>query len=82
MWVKDNQPHIYKETYKFLQAKDFIINRLTGQFVTDYSDATGTNLYDLNQYQWSEEILAAAQIDQEKLPEVHSSFHVAGGDRL
>ena len=78
MWVKDNQPHIYKETYKFLQAKDFIINRLTGQFVTDYSDATGTTLYDLNQYQWSEEILAAAQIDQEKLPEVHSSFHVAG----
>ncbi len=78
MWVKENQPHIYKETYKFLQAKDFIICRLVGKFVTDYSDATGTNLYDINQYKWSEEILAAAGIDADKLPEVYSSFHVAG----
>ncbi len=47
LWVRNHQPQIFNETYKALQAKDFIVARLTGRFVTDYSDASCTNLYDL-----------------------------------
>jgi len=40
LWLRENQPTIYERAYKFLQAKDYIIYRLTGKFVTDYSDAS------------------------------------------
>ena len=47
IWVRNHQPEIYARVYKFTNAKDFIVTRLTGRFVTDYSDASGTNLFDL-----------------------------------
>jgi xylulokinase len=78
MWVHEHQPDIYKETYKFLQAKDFIATRLTGKFVTDYSDASGTDLYDLVGYQWSSSMVEASGLDPEKLPELHASIDVIG----
>ncbi len=78
MWVKDNQPDIYKNTYKFVHAKDFIVHKLTGKFVTDYSDASGMNLFDINKKEWSSEILETAGIDRTKLPEPHSSYDIVG----
>ena len=47
MWLKDNEPELYKRTYKFLQPKDYLVCRLTGAFVTDYSDASGTAALDM-----------------------------------
>lgn len=78
MWIKENEPMNYKNTYKMLLAKDYIIARLTGKFVTDYSDASGTNTLDLKNKCWSEEILAVAGIDQAKLPELHYSTDIIG----
>lgn len=43
MWIKDNEPDRFKRIYKVLHAKDFIAARMTGNFYTDYSDASGTN---------------------------------------
>ncbi len=57
LWVKHNQPEIYKNTYKMLNAKDYIVYKLTGEFVTDQSDASGTNAYDLEKRDWSDRIL-------------------------
>lgn len=78
MWIKDNEPEIYEKTFKMLQVKDYIIYRMTGRFVTDYSDASGTNALDLDKLCWSREILAAADIDMDKLPELHNSTDVIG----
>ncbi len=78
MWIKDNEPDIYKHTYKMLQVKDYIIYRMTGKFVTDYSDASGTNALDLENLKWSEEILSLAGIDPDKLPELHFSTDIIG----
>lgn len=78
MWVRDNEPEIYSNTYKMLQVKDYIIFRMTGRFVTDYSDASGTNALDLSGRCWSEEILKAAGISEEKLPKLHESTDVIG----
>lgn len=70
MWLKRHEPENYAKTHKMLQAKDYVIHRLTGNFVTDYSDASGTNALDLKKLCWSEEILQAAGIDREKLPDL------------
>ena len=78
MWIKTHEPELYKKTYKMLQAKDYIIYRLTGRFVTDYSDASGTNVLDLKALDWSDEILNAAGISRDKLPELKQSIDIAG----
>ena len=82
MWIKRNEPEIYSSTYKMLLAKDYIIYKLTGEFVSDYSDASGTHAFDLNTLSWSETIITLAGIDEEKIPDVWPSTHVAGGVTL
>ena len=89
MWVRNHQPEIFAQAHKFVHAKDFIVARLTGVFATDYSDASGTNLYDLKTYDWSPEMLAAAGLDRALLPDLHPRpmwsgrccASVAGGGR-
>ncbi|MFW5981263.1 MAG: xylulokinase [bacterium] len=78
LWFKNNKPEIYANTFKFLQAKDYIIYKLTGEFVTDYSDATGMNIFDINKLKWSEKIIELAGIDIDKLPKALPSTHIAG----
>lgn len=78
LWIKDNQPERYAKGYKMLHAKDFIILKLTGRFATDYSDASGTNLFDIKKKEWSEEISMAAEIHRDLLPEACASTEIAG----
>lgn len=78
MWVRDNQPEIYRDTYKVLNAKDYIVWKLTGQFLTDYSDAASMDCFDIHKLKWSERILDIADIDSDKLPEAMPSTHIAG----
>lgn len=78
MWIKNNQPGIYEKTYKMLNPKDFIVQKLTGEFLTDYSDASGTNAFDLTTFEWSREIINAAGIDEDKFPKAVPSTFIAG----
>lgn len=78
MWLKANEPDVYRHTAFFLQAKDYMIFRMTGQFVTDYSDGSGTNGMDLRAGTWSPVIFDAADVDIRKMPPLHASTDVAG----
>jgi len=78
LWIRDNQPDIFNATYKFVHAKDSIVARLTGVFVTDPSDASSMNIYDLSTGQWSEQILDAVNLSADKLPEIRQSIDVVG----
>jgi xylulokinase len=78
LWLRDNQPEIYDSTYKFVHAKDAVVARLTGNFVTDYSDASGMNLYDLEKGTWSKTIIDGTGLDPDKLPDLHQSTDVVG----
>ncbi|HME51274.1 MAG TPA: xylulokinase [Candidatus Lokiarchaeia archaeon] len=70
LWFKNNRPQVYENATKFLLVHDFIVKKLTGSFVTDFSNASRTMLFDINTRAWSEDILAALDIDQGKLPDV------------
>jgi len=61
-----------------LHAKDYIIYRLTGIFVTDYSDASGTNLFDLSRKDWDRRILDELGIPRSMLPDPRPSTDKAG----
>lgn len=78
LWVKEHEPELYRKCWKMIHAKDYIIFKLTGRMVSDYSDASGTNLFDLVKKEWSQELLDAYEISGELLPEVHPSTDIAG----
>ncbi|MCD7882461.1 MAG: FGGY-family carbohydrate kinase, partial [Lachnospiraceae bacterium] len=81
MWIRDHEPEIYEKTYKMLLAKDYIICRLTGEFVTDESEASGTDAFDLQNRVWSQEVIKASGIDPDKLPQINASTDVIGSLR-
>jgi len=78
LWQKENEQEIFKKTYKFLQAKDYIICRLTGNFVTDFTDASNSGLLDVKNRQWSDELLEVIGVGIEKLPKIYESVDIAG----
>ena len=59
--------------------KDYINCRLTGRMATDFSDASGTNAFDLNRFAWSSEVLDAAGISADMFPELLESSALLGG---
>lgn len=79
MWIRDNLPDVYRSTYKMLNAKDYIIYKLTGRFVTEPSDASSTCLLDLNTLEWSDDIIRMSKLDKDKLPDILRSVDIAGG---
>jgi xylulokinase len=78
LWVKENQPGIWKETRKILLPKDYIRFKLSKSFVTDWSDASATQLFNVENLSWSDEVCEVAGINKSKLPEAVSSTEVVG----
>ncbi len=78
LWLRSHQPDLYARTFRVLQAKDYVAHRLSGAFATDYSDASSTNLFDLEQRDWAVDIIEAVDLDPEKLPPALPSSTVIG----
>ena len=47
LWVRDNEPANFERVRKLLLPKDYVRFRLTGEFATEVSDASGTALFDV-----------------------------------
>ena len=57
LWLKKNEPEIYKKAYKFITASSFLVGKLTGNFFIDHMTAGFTMpLYDLKKNQYSDEL--------------------------
>ena len=78
LWVRRNQPKIYDQTRHILLPKDYIRLRLTGEYATEVSDASGTLLLDVVNRRWSDKLLGLLQIDPALLPPVSESTEVTG----
>ncbi|MCM8764172.1 MAG: xylulokinase [Candidatus Omnitrophica bacterium] len=76
LWLKNNLPEIYKKVEKVLLPKDYIRFRLTGEFATDVSDASGTCLFDIRRRTWSGEILDALEMPSGWFPRSFESVEV------
>ncbi len=70
LWLRDNEPDIFRLTDKFLLPLDFLVKKLTGRAVTDHSMASGTLMYDLHEGAWSMPILHKCGISRAMLPEI------------
>ena len=68
MWIKKNCPDIYDNTYKFMLLEDYLIQKLTDEFVTEKSLASSTGWLDIVKGEYFEELIKACGIDSDKLP--------------
>ena len=78
MWVKNNEPEIYGKCARILLPKDYIRFKLTGEFATEVSDASGMQLLDVPNRCWSDEVLGKLEIDKSLLGKVYESPEVTG----
>ena len=77
-WVKDNEPEIFEKAEMLLLPKDYVRYRLTGNYATEVSDASATQLLDVVNRKWADEILDLMEIDKSRLPKVYESHEITG----
>ncbi len=73
LWIREHEKSIYDKTEKFLLVHDYIIYRLSGELITDYSNASRTLLFDIRGGKWSDTMLSLLGVPQDKLPAPHES---------
>jgi len=78
LWIRENEPEKYARINKFLNPKDYIRFRLTGDYATEVSDASGTGLFDVRSRSWSEPLLETLSIPIEWAPRCGESQEVSG----
>jgi len=70
LWIKNNEPGVYDQTYKFMLVEDFIILRLTGKYVTEGSVMSSTCYYDINDGALWLDMLSHIGVGPEKIPDI------------
>lgn len=78
LWVRENEPDIWKQVKTILLPKDYVRLRLSGDKATDVTDASGTLFFDVKRRTWSEEVLGALSIDKSLLPGLFESTEITG----
>jgi xylulokinase len=78
LWVRENEPDSWAAVKKVLLPKDYIRLRLSGDKASDAADSSGTLLFDVPHRRWSDEMLAAFDLDPALMPEVFESVEITG----
>ncbi len=68
LWVRKHEPEIFDRVRRVLLPKDYVRLRLTGEAVSDMSDASGTAWLDVGRRDWSDALLAATHLDRSHMP--------------
>ena len=68
LWVRDHEPRNFERARKMLLPKDYVRYKLTGEFATEVSDASGTAVFDVVNRRWSFEMMDALGLDRSLLP--------------
>jgi len=79
LWVRDNEPRNFDRVRQMLLPKDYVRFRLTGEFATEVSDASGTAVFDVVNRRWSYEMMDGLDLDRAILPRCYESSEVTGG---
>ncbi|MCX5777344.1 MAG: xylulokinase [Candidatus Firestonebacteria bacterium] len=78
LWMRDNEPVLYRKIAKVLLPKDYIRFKLTGKFATEVSDASGMLLLDVKNRRWSKTVLKELNIPESMLAVCFESEEISG----
>lgn len=79
IWLRENEPELFRKARKFVGVQDYVVYQLTGNYVTDWSQASRTMLMDLSTFRWDKDLLALAGITEDKLCDSVPPGSSAGG---
>ena len=78
LWLREHEPDVFRRARRWLVVEDYVMFRLTGAYVTDYSIASRTMGFDVHRKKWSEEIFAAAGLDPAAMAVPHPGGTAVG----
>jgi xylulokinase len=78
LWLRNHEPRRFDKTRKVLLPKDEIRRRMTGEYATEVSDASGMLLLDVARRKWSKRLLSALELDIDLLGRCYESEEVTG----
>jgi xylulokinase len=78
MWLRDEEPDVYARTRWLAPVAGHLVGWLTGEVAQDHANASSTLLYDVAARAWSDELVAAAGLDPERLPPIRRAHDVLG----
>jgi xylulokinase len=78
LWVRNHEPQVFDHVRHILLPKDYVRFRLTGAYACDRAGGAGTILFDLAKRSWSDEVLAALDLDRAMLPDTFEGTQVTG----
>jgi len=78
LWMRENEPELFAKIEKIMLPKDYINYRLTGVHGTDYSDASGMLLLDVEHKCWSREMCGICGVAEGRLPKLFESWEPVG----
>ncbi|WP_416175628.1 xylulokinase [Clostridium sp.] len=78
MWYRDNMKDMFDKIYKVVGTKDYINYRLTGRICTDPSYASGSGVWDIENWKYSDELIDAMKLPKDIFPEVIPSTGIVG----
>ena len=81
VWVRENEPAIFKDTRCVLLPKDYVRLLMTGEKASDASDAAGTLWVDVAKRRWSPEMLAATGLNESQMPRLVEGSDATGNLR-
>jgi len=73
IWTRQHEPEAYSRIAKVLLPKDYVRYKLSGEYFSEVSDASGTSLLNVAERRWSDEILSALDLPRQWFPEVTES---------
>ena len=78
LWMRENEPENFAKIAKIMLPKDYINYILTGVHCTDYSDASGMLLLDVEHKRWSREMLELCGVTEAQMPKLFESYEKVG----
>ncbi|MDR1419587.1 MAG: hypothetical protein LBI86_04380 [Treponema sp.] len=79
LWIRNNEPDIYKNTVRFLQSKDFLTAKITGNIdTTDLSDASHAQVIDIHSKKYMDDVFRELSLDAGKFPALHRGTDITG----
>ena len=78
LWMRENEPDLFARIAKIMLPKDYINYLLTGVHCTDYSDASGMLLLDVEHKCWSREMLELCGVSEGQMPKLFESYEKVG----
>lgn len=79
LWLKNKKPGIYGKADKFVNIKDYVLNKITGTVCMDTTQAACTGIgFDIRKKQWDPDMFEALGLDVNKMPDVVRPEKVIG----